>query len=604
MAFALQQTTGAASTSPSHSQAAGFGIIGPGNLLVVIGDAVSSATIADSLSHVWTKAAGTGRMTIWYTIVATSSPITVTVTSSQSALISVSLQEWSFAGSVVVASTATGSGTSTAPATGNLTLTATSLVVAGFDIAASGLTYTPGSGFTAGFTVNSGSSEPLATEYNAAQSTTPVAPGFTLSSSSAWTGVSAAFGEVAASQLNRAEAHDSLSASGNAIDAGTFTATGRADTLAGSSVFTTTAALFRTEGSDTGAIAGNNPRTASLASPAAHDAITAPAWCTVAAIARTEAHDNLAASGGFTTAGTLSKTEEDDSLAGISGTMGAGSLTQTGGSDASAALGDARVHGSIIATGGSDALAGAGSGGHAGSIARTEAHDTLAAPSQFTSLATLSVASPGDDRLLTGSVLEYHVYANGGSGAIDYDTPVATTGLLTWTSGVLACGSDWRFGVRCFDPGSGLEEKNLDCSVEIVLDGSCADVTNRPAAPFGLRAFALAGGSVKVEWHFPLTTGGNLAAAASSPRKPVGFHVYIGIPSVSYASPAATVLYSAGFANTFAATLAGLMDGVVYSIGVRAYNASAEEPNTAFVTVTADSTGPSPVVSLVGMAIV
>ncbi len=101
--------------------------------------------------------------------------------------------------------------------------------------------------------------------------------------------------------------------------------------------------------------------------------------------------------------------------------------------------------------------------------------------------------------------------------------------------------------------------------------------------------------SVKVEWHYPLTTG---------PRKPVGFHVYIGTPTVSYASPAATVLYSSGFANTFQAKLTGLTDGVVYQVGVRAYNASAEEPNVNVVSVTADSTGPGPVVSLTATAIV
>ena len=46
------------------------------------------------------------------------------------------------------------------------------------------------------------------------------------------------------------------------------------------------------------------------------------------------------------------------------------------------------------------------------------------------------------------------------------------------------------------------------------------------------------------------------------------------------------------------------MDGVTYVIGVRAYNATAEEPNTMTVTVTADATGPEPVDSLTAVAAV
>ena len=40
------------------------------------------------------------------------------------------------------------------------------------------------------------------------------------------------------------------------------------------------------------------------------------------------------------------------------------------------------------------------------------------------------------------------------------------------------------------------------------------------------------------------------------------------------------------------------MNAIAYTIGVRAYNATAEESNTTTVTVIADSVGPSPVTSL------
>ena len=50
----------------------------------------------------------------------------------------------------------------------------------------------------------------------------------------------------------------------------------------------------------------------------------------------------------------------------------------------------------------------------------------------------------------------------------------------------------------------------------------------------------------------------------------------------------------AAIAGTFVADLSGLANGTTYTIGVRAYNATAEEPNTTTVTCTADSTGPRP----------
>ena len=48
--------------------------------------------------------------------------------------------------------------------------------------------------------------------------------------------------------------------------------------------------------------------------------------------------------------------------------------------------------------------------------------------------------------------------------------------------------------------------------------------------------------------------------------------------------------------------MAGFTDGTTYTIGVRAYNATAEEMNTNAVTVTAIATGPAQVDGLVGVA--
>ena len=187
----------------------------------------------------------------------------------------------------------------------------------------------------------------------------------------------------------------------------------------------------------------------------------------------------------------------------------------------------------------------------------------------------------------------YNIYSNAGSGPINYNTPVATVYNFSWTSPPLAHPDTWRFGVRAFNNYG--EEKNLDAAVTIILDAFGNDITLRPSPPVGLRALALAAGALRVEWGYPVVNRATV---------PTGFHVYIGTGGApSYGSPTATVLFTAGIANTFVANLTGLVNGTSYQIGVRAYNAVAEEPNTAFVTVTADSAGPAPVDSLTGTAI-
>jgi hypothetical protein len=190
------------------------------------------------------------------------------------------------------------------------------------------------------------------------------------------------------------------------------------------------------------------------------------------------------------------------------------------------------------------------------------------------------------------AALGYNIYSNAGSGPINYSTPVATVYGLTWTSGPLAYPDTWMFGVRAFDSGG--EEQNLDAAITLILDGGGNDITNRPIAPFGLRAFATAGGGIRAEWSYNVI---------NPTPVPTGFHVYIGTPTVSYSSPAATVSFQAAIAGTFVANIPGLTSGDVYQVGVRAYNGVAEEPNTVTVTVTADSVGPSPVISLAAIAV-
>jgi hypothetical protein len=191
--------------------------------------------------------------------------------------------------------------------------------------------------------------------------------------------------------------------------------------------------------------------------------------------------------------------------------------------------------------------------------------------------------------------LHYNVYINTGAGdPVNYATPVGALLATTWTFSGLTAPGTWSFGVRAAD-GRG-EEQNLDCAVSIVLDAFGNDVTNRPDPPVGLRAFPLAGASIRVEWCYPPTRGA---------RAPAGFHVYIGTGGIpDYSSPAATVPYGAGIFNAFVADLSGLADGRTYAIGVRSFNASGEEADTKSLGATADATGPGPVDSLNAAAIV
>ena len=189
----------------------------------------------------------------------------------------------------------------------------------------------------------------------------------------------------------------------------------------------------------------------------------------------------------------------------------------------------------------------------------------------------------------------YRVYANDGHGGpIDYSTPVAEVSDATWTSGPLVAASSYRFGVRAYDTRSGLEESNIDASTALALDALARDATRTPPAPVGLRAIPLAGGAVRLEWSSP---------AASAARSPIQFNVYLNPGAIaSFASPTATTPASNSRNGVHSIDLAGLADGVIYAVVVRAANGSGEEPNTAAVHVTADATAPAPIDGLISAA--
>lgn len=173
---------------------------------------------------------------------------------------------------------------------------------------------------------------------------------------------------------------------------------------------------------------------------------------------------------------------------------------------------------------------------------------------------------------------------------MDETTPLATNlSALTWATPALAAPSRNKFLVRAYDTVSGLEEKNVDSLLEIVIDSTGADVTGRPAPPQGLLVSPIAGGGLAVEWTHPQIHQDAL---------PTGFHVYKGTGGTpNYAAVAATVAYLGPVAHRTTLT-SGLTSGTAYTIGVRAYNASGEEPNTAVATATPTTSAPANVAGL------
>jgi hypothetical protein len=192
-------------------------------------------------------------------------------------------------------------------------------------------------------------------------------------------------------------------------------------------------------------------------------------------------------------------------------------------------------------------------------------------------------------------MIGYHVYANTGIGdPINYASPVATVWDTTYASPPLSSAGAWQYDVRAFDSITGLEEQNID-SITINVDASGNDVTNTPAAPVSLSVLARAGGSIRVDWAYPNT--GQPAV------RPTGFHVYVGSGgSPDYSNPVATVVAGTALLGQYTTLLTGLSNGITYQVGVRAFNAVAEEQNTFTTSVVAVSIGPAAVVGLTGVA--
>ncbi len=191
--------------------------------------------------------------------------------------------------------------------------------------------------------------------------------------------------------------------------------------------------------------------------------------------------------------------------------------------------------------------------------------------------------------------ISYNVYRNDGRGGpVNYQTPIASTASLSYTSGLLPFSSDTTFAIRAQSMATGLEESNTEARVRVILDSSGLDVSAQPNPPHTLMVRATPGGSCMATWGY------NPVGQAGAPT---AFEVYLTRgTAAAYGNMVATVPYIAG-TNVYRCNLPGLADGATYAVAVRASNPTVIERNTSAVAlVVGDSTPPGNVDGLVGVA--
>lgn len=208
MGWSYLQSTGATGSNAS-SQTATLNSVAAGDLLVVVcasnnGNQSNPALSAtDSASNTYSSVVSQSlsfggiryAVAILAATAATSANITVTVSTTLSTAIFVDFLE--FSGSTGQTASNSNTATSGTPNSGSITFNGPTLVLCGCQTIISGETWTAGSGFTIDYH-NNGSGCAFASEYNLSQSS-PVTPGFTISSSAKYQAVGAAWNPIAGS---------------------------------------------------------------------------------------------------------------------------------------------------------------------------------------------------------------------------------------------------------------------------------------------------------------------------------------------------------------------------------------------------------------------
>ena len=196
---------------------------------------------------------------------------------------------------------------------------------------------------------------------------------------------------------------------------------------------------------------------------------------------------------------------------------------------------------------------------------------------------------------VSSDVAGYRIYSNGGSGAIDYTTPIDSTTGTSWTYDMTGLTGHYKFGIRAYD-ASALEELNMDVWQSIVVDSG--DLAMPPNAPSGLAGIAIADAKVRLSWRYNRTIPQDQLGTCSE------FRVYYdnATGTMDYVTAIGTVSLDGRFITFDTASLTG---GLTYKFGVRSATADGvEENNTVTVSVEADSTPPSAPESLSGEVVV
>jgi len=216
-------------------------------------------------------------------------------------------------------------------------------------------------------------------------------------------------------------------------------------------------------------------------------------------------------------------------------------------------------------------------------------------PDQPTGLAYAYAPATDKVTLTWSGGATVNVYGNGGSGDIDYDTPVASGVTSPWTSGALTGAGTFRYGVRAV---SGvLEEKNLTY-IEFELDADEAEV-NPPLVAFGLSATPAEGGTFALAAKVPTARP---KVHGRTPPRPTHLKFYHdnGTGTMDWVTPIATVAVGVGPGLVYQAayTTGAYGHGTTVLFGARAAASTVVEDNEKTVSAVADAEAPPAPASL------
>lgn len=203
----------------------------------------------------------------------------------------------------------------------------------------------------------------------------------------------------------------------------------------------------------------------------------------------------------------------------------------------------------------------------------------------------------------SADVTEYRIYSDGGTGEVDYETPVATivapASSGTWVE--VGTAGPWIHAIRAYDGVT--EENNVDQRFEYELGGAPLDVLPPPPSiPIGLRAAAIPAGQVALSCAY-------LASIEEAVGTLVNFYGDGGTGVVDFVTPVASAAIPAHALGarrefTVSAATAALTDGVLYRFAAKAETAAGRESEASEeVTARADATPPPELATLTGVAV-